>query len=76
METVHRVKCLLLSQMFRFGVAESRVERDMTLDLRGALQPYRKTLLPALTDPVKAGKLLGSWTDMRVITQRIITVGF
>ena len=56
-ETAHRAlqKC---SQIFRYAVATGRVDRDITIDLKGAIAPVRSNHLPAITDPEKAGELL------------------
>lgn len=49
---------MLARQVWRYGVATGRVERDITADLKGALSPYRGTHFAAITDPVKLGELL------------------
>ena len=41
-----------------YGVATDRVARDITLDLKGALSPYRGKHFAAITDPVKFGALI------------------
>lgn len=56
-ELAHRVRGII-SQTLRYGVACGLCERDMTVDLRGALKPVPRNHLPALTDPAKVGALL------------------
>jgi len=46
LETAHRV-LQSLGQIFRYGVATGRAKRDKTVDLKGALPPYRKRHFPA-----------------------------
>lgn len=47
-------------QVFRFGIATARCERNPAADLRGALTPYTEQHMAAVLDPVKAGELLRS----------------
>jgi integrase len=56
-ETAHRAlgEC---GQVFRYAVATQRAERDITADLRGALQPVQGEHFAAVTDPKKVGELL------------------
>lgn len=56
-ETAHRVKTLC-SQVFRYGIATGRVERDPIPDLRGALRPSKTKHYAALTDPKEVAELL------------------
>lgn len=56
-ETAHRA-LRDISSIFRYGIATARLTRNPAGDLRGALQPVRKSHFPAITDPVEAGKLL------------------
>lgn len=56
-ETAHRTKSIV-SRILRYGVACGYVERDVTADLRGALAPFKRNHLAALTDPGKVGGLL------------------
>ncbi len=56
-ETAHR-ELQSIGQVFRYGVATGRVERDPTGDLRGALKPFITRHMPAITDPVRVGQLL------------------
>lgn len=48
----------LSRQVWRYGVATGRVSRDITADLKGALQPYRGKHFAAITDPERLGDLL------------------
>lgn len=56
-DTAHRVhqNC---GQIFRYGVATGRCERDPSGDLRGALAPARHEHFAAITEPVAVGELL------------------
>ena len=56
-ETAHRAlgEC---GQVFRYAVATQRVDRDITADLRGALQPVQGEHFAAITDPQQVGALL------------------
>ena len=56
-ELAHRVKSII-SRVLRFGVACGYLERDLTADLRGALKPFERKHLAALTDPKQVGGLL------------------
>lgn len=47
-------------QVFRYGIATARCERNPAADLRGALTPYTEQHMAAVLDPVKAGELLRS----------------
>jgi integrase len=57
LETSHRAlqNC---SQVFRYAVATGRTERDITVDLRGALPPVKPTHHAAITDPKAIAALL------------------
>ena len=57
---VHTAKRLLqyAGQIFRYGVATGRCERDIAADLRGSLTQEKETHRAAITDPLKAGGLL------------------
>lgn len=57
LETANR-ELDLSGQVWRYGVATGRVSRDITADLKGALQPYRGKHFAAITDPVRLGELL------------------
>lgn len=56
-ETAHRAK-QRCGQVMRYAVATSRAERDVTVDLKGALAPVVTSNRPAITDPVGIGQLL------------------
>lgn len=56
-ETAHRTK-QYVGQIFRYAVATSRAERDITADLRGALTPATTKNHAAVTDPAAIGALL------------------
>ena len=45
-------------QVFRFGIATGRCERDPAGDLRGALRPAMVKHAAALLEPIQAGELL------------------
>lgn len=61
-ETAHRTQqnC---GQIFRYAVATGRAERDITNDLRGALQPVKKSHHASITDPKAIGALLRAIND-------------
>lgn len=56
-DTAHRAlqNC---GQVFRYGVATGRVERDPTSDLRGALMSVKRTHYAAITESAEIGALL------------------
>jgi len=56
-ETASRV-LMVASLVWRYGVATGRVDRDVTVDLKGALSPYRGKHFAAITDPQKFACLL------------------
>ena len=56
-ESAHRT-VQICSQVFRFAVASGLVDRDVTADLRGALEQVQKTNYAAITEPAKVGQLL------------------
>ena len=56
--TAHRVK-QLAGQVFRYGIATGRCDRDISADLKGALSPApRPDHMATITDPAEIGKLL------------------
>ncbi len=59
LETAHRALGNA-GQVFRYGIATGRCERDPSRDLRGALPPVEHTHFAAVTDPAKVGPLLRS----------------
>lgn len=50
----------ICGQVFRYAVSEGSAERDVTVDLRGALKQAEKKNYAAITDPKEAGDLLRS----------------
>ena len=56
-ETAHRT-LQICGQVFRYAVATSRVDRDITPDLRGALPPAKGDHFAAITDPKQVAELL------------------
>lgn len=61
-ETAHRVR-QACGQVFRYGIATGRCERDPAADLRDALQPVIVKHHAAITDPKKVGELLRAFDD-------------
>ena len=59
LETAHRAKqnC---GQVFRYAVATGRADRDISLDLKGALPPPVRRHHAAITEPDEVGGLLRS----------------
>lgn len=57
LDTAHRAQqnC---GQVFRYGVATGRCQRDPTADLRGALPPAKHEHFAAITEPAAVGELL------------------
>jgi integrase len=57
LDTAHRAhqNC---GQIFRYGVATGRCERDPAADLRGALAPAKHEHFASITDPKAVGELL------------------
>lgn len=56
-DTAHRTRSAC-SRIFRFAVATGRTDRDVTVDLRGALAPVQRRHLAAIIDPTRIGELL------------------
>jgi integrase len=56
-DTAHRTlgSC---GQVFRYGISTGRCERDITVDLRGALKPVKKKHFAAVTAPSEIGPIL------------------
>ena len=50
----------ICGQVFRYAVAEGSAERDITADLRGALQQADKKHYAAITEPKQVGDLMRS----------------
>ena len=59
LDSVQRVK-QICGQVFRFAVAEGSAERDVTQDLKGALEKHKAGNHPAITEPKQAGELMRS----------------
>lgn len=59
LDSVHRVK-QICGQVFRYATSTSRVDRDVTIDIRGALARPTKGHFSAITDPAQLGCLLRS----------------
>ncbi|MCX5827680.1 MAG: integrase arm-type DNA-binding domain-containing protein [Deltaproteobacteria bacterium] len=57
LETAHRVRTIA-GQVFRYAVATGRAERDLSVDLKGALPPPVKKHHAAITDPKEVAPLL------------------
>ena len=64
LETAHRVRTIC-GQVFRYAVATGRAERDPAADLKGALPPYKKSHLAAITDPKEVAPLLRAIDDYK-----------
>jgi integrase len=58
-ETAHRARSTA-SNVLRFAVASGRAERDVSVDLRGALAPVTTTNRAAITVPAQIGQLMRS----------------
>ena len=58
-ETSHRA-LTIIGQINRYAIATGRLESDPARDLRDALPPTVDRHFPAVTDPVKLGRLLAS----------------
>jgi integrase len=61
-ETAHRAlsEC---GRAFRYAVASQRCERDVTADLRGALQPVKATHFASVTEPKDVAPMLRAIYD-------------
>lgn len=57
MDTAHRLRHTC-GQVFRYGIATGRCERDLAADLRGAIPPRRQKNMAAIVDPKVFGELL------------------
>jgi integrase len=57
LDTAHRVhqQC---GQVFRYGIATGKAERDTAADLKGALPPAKVKHHASITEPVKIGELM------------------
>ena len=56
-DSAHRVK-QICGQVLRYGVAVGLIERDVTVDLKGALSVAVKTNYAAITEPKQVGELM------------------
>lgn len=56
-DSAHRLK-QLCGQVFRYAVAIGQAERDVTVDLKGALAAIQKTHHAAITEPKRVGELM------------------
>ncbi|GAC1585881.1 MAG: integrase arm-type DNA-binding domain-containing protein [Sphingomicrobium sp.] len=56
-ESAHRI-VQICSQVFRYAVAVGLVDRNVTVDLRGALVAVEKTNYAAITEPRQVGQLM------------------
>ena len=61
-ETVHSIS-QACGQVFRFGVATGRCERNPAADLRGALRPVLVKHMAAIVEPAEFGALLRAIAD-------------
>ncbi len=57
LETARRTR-QICGQIFRYAVATGRAERDISVDLRGALIPPKVTHFASIIEPKKVGALL------------------
>lgn len=61
-ETAHRIR-QACGQVFRYGIAIGKCERDPAADLRDALQPVIVKHHAAITDPQAVGPMLHAFDD-------------
>jgi integrase len=62
LETAHRVN-QICGQVFRYGIATGRAERDPSADLKGALPPAKMKHHASITDPKAIAGLIRSIQD-------------
>lgn len=62
LETAHRIRTIG-GQVFRYAVATGRAERDISVDLKGALPQPQEKHRAAITEPTEVGKLLRAIDD-------------
>ncbi|MCC5796767.1 MAG: tyrosine-type recombinase/integrase [Methylophaga sp.] len=62
LDTAHRIQ-QQCGQVFRYAIATGRAERDLSVDLRGALPPVRTKHHASITDPKQIGGLLRAIQD-------------
>lgn len=56
-ETAHRVLGNI-GEVYRYAIASGKTERNIAVDIKGALQPVKKQHLAAITEPIRVGELL------------------
>ena len=56
-ETAHRVLGNI-GEVYRYAIASGKAQRNIALDIKGALQPVKRQHLAAVTDPNRVGELL------------------
>ena len=56
-ETAHRVLGNI-GEVYRFAIASGKAERNIALDIKGALQPVKTQHRAAVTEPKRVGELL------------------
>lgn len=56
-ETAHRVLGNI-NEVYRFAIASGKAERNIAVDIKGALQPVKKKHLASITEPERVGELL------------------
>lgn len=61
-ETAHTLR-QTAGQVFRYGIATGRCERNPAPDLHGALQPLNVKHVAAILEPAKAGELMRAMHD-------------
>ncbi|WP_224983013.1 tyrosine-type recombinase/integrase [Geomonas agri] len=64
LETAHRIRTIC-GQIFRYAVATGRADRNCAADLKGALPPYKKSHLSAITNPKAVAPLLRAIDDYK-----------
>jgi integrase len=57
LDSAHKLRSVC-GQVWRYGVATGRAERDIAHDLRGALAPLQRRSMSTVLDPEKVGALL------------------
>lgn len=62
LETAHRIRTIG-GQVFRYAVATGRAERDISVDLKGALPQPQEKHRAAITEPLEVAKLLRAIDD-------------
>lgn len=63
-ETAHRA-LQACGQVFRYGIATGRCERNPAGDIRGALPPAKPRKMAAITDPQRTGELMRAVYEYR-----------